>query len=98
MSEGWLAAAPAVIVAALLLTAPAPLVVLAGWRPRRVWPLSFYSPAMSVGIIELAAAVAPIIGQNWSLLPVALSTDPRVRRPSDATPGWLRRLVATMLS
>lgn len=73
MGESWLAAAPTVGVAVLLLLAPGALVMVAGWGVRRAVSVLF-APAVSVALIGASALLAPVFGLTWSVLPLALLT------------------------
>ncbi|WP_431778327.1 DUF6541 family protein [Microbacterium aurantiacum] len=68
MSE-WAGTAAGIAFVAFVLLVPGLAVAMSGWR----WTirLVLIAPALSLTIIALAATVAPIIGLEWSLLPVA---------------------------
>lgn len=73
MNPEWLVAAPAFAVVALYAIVPGTLVRLAGWHPRSLTPY-LLAPAISVGIISVAANLAPLLGLDWGPAPVALVT------------------------
>jgi len=66
----WIAAAPAVLIAAMLATVPG---LPTAWALRlRGLPLLAASIAASFAIIAVASVAAPIIGMRWSVLPVLI--------------------------
>lgn len=99
----WLEALPAVAVAIVLLVVPgAPFALLLGLRGAA---LAGVAVAASVGIVGVASIVAPLLGLDWSLLPVgivaviaalaALAMRRWSRRPGSADVGRWRELLPT---
>jgi hypothetical protein len=73
MSADWASATLPILVASVALIAPGLLVIISGWGLRRPGML-FFAPAVSVGVIAVAAVAAPFVGLRWSVLPVAIMT------------------------
>lgn len=69
----WLSAIPSYLVVAAVLIVPGTAVVIAGWGFRNPQRL-LLAPALSVTIAAAAAAVAPLLGLRWNLLPLTALT------------------------
>ncbi|MBB2976342.1 hypothetical protein FHX49_001916 [Microbacterium endophyticum] len=69
MSEVWLSAVPAFLVATAALIIPGLVIVLAGWGWHRL-RLLLMAPAVSVAILAVSATLAPLVGMSWSWIPV----------------------------
>ncbi len=66
-------ALPSYLVVASVLMVPGLAVVIAGWGLRSPGRL-LLAPAISTTIVAVAAALAPVVGLTWNLLPVVLVT------------------------
>jgi hypothetical protein len=99
----WLEALPAFAVAIVLLVVPgAPFALLLGLRGAA---FAGVAVAASVGIVGVASIVSPLLGLDWSLLPVgivavvaalaALAMRRWSRRPDSADDGRWRELLPT---
>ncbi len=73
MSADWASAALPILVASVILIVPGLLVIVSGWGLGRPGML-FFAPAVSIGVVAVAAVGAPFVGLAWSLLPVAIVT------------------------
>lgn len=69
----WMSAIPSYLVVAAVLIVPGTAVVIAGWGFRNPQRL-LLAPALSVTIAAAAAAVAPLLGLRWNLLPLTALT------------------------
>ncbi|MDR7185322.1 hypothetical protein J2X85_002356 [Microbacterium trichothecenolyticum] len=73
MTGAWTVAVPPFLVAAAAFIVPGISVILAGWGWRRIG-LLFLAPAVSAAILAAAAIAAPLVGMQWSVLPVLVVT------------------------
>ncbi|WP_409047306.1 DUF6541 family protein [Microbacterium sp. HA-8] len=64
---------PAFLVAVAVLVLPGLAVVATGWGIRRIGPILF-APAISASIVGVSAALTPLTGLRWGLLPLAVMT------------------------
>lgn len=73
MIESWSAATAPFTVAVLALIVPGAVIVVAGWGVRRlaVW---FFTPALSLSVLAVAAVLADLVGLPWGPMPVAIVT------------------------
>ncbi|KZE40576.1 hypothetical protein AVW09_14760 [Microbacterium sp. T32] len=69
----WMSAIPSYLVVVAVLIVPGAAVVIAGWGFRNPQRL-LLAPALSATIAAAAAAVAPLLGLRWNLLPLAALT------------------------
>lgn len=69
----WMSAIPSYLVVVAVLIVPGAAVVIAGWGFRNPQRL-LLTPALSATIAAAAAAVAPLLGLRWNLLPLAALT------------------------
>lgn len=72
MSESWLVVLAPTLLAIGLYWVPGLCVLAAGWRLHLGHVL--VAPAVSVGVLAVAATVAPVVGLGWSLVPAAILT------------------------
>lgn len=73
MSDSWSVIVAPLIVSILALTVPGILVLASGWGVRRLRVLVL-APVVSIAILAISATAAPLVGLEWSLLPIAVLT------------------------
>lgn len=73
MLETWTPAIAPFLVTTALVLVPGVAVVFAGWRRPGVSTL-LLAPAISVAVLGVAAVLAPLLGLDWTVLPVLVVT------------------------
>ena len=73
MSGSWSVIVMPLIVSILALTVPGAAVIATGWGARRLRLLAL-APVVSLAILGVSATLAPLVGLDWSPLPIAIVT------------------------
>tara|TARA_R100000365_G_scaffold3651_1_gene13090 strand:- start:4935 stop:6863 length:1929 start_codon:yes stop_codon:yes gene_type:complete len=71
MADVWIVAVPAFLTAAAVVLVPGLIVTVAGFGTRTIAP-HLLAPALSVAMVAVAANIAPVVGLQWTLIPLVI--------------------------